>query len=116
MQAIETCRTPALRGDVACCVLCHDTHTRYRTCIYHHPHFHCAVPGGALSADPNRWIGGRRCSFLPVRALSNLFRRLFLEGLAEAHAAGKLQFFGDLEPLRDPPAFARYLAPWKNTD
>jgi hypothetical protein len=38
--------------------------------------------------------------------LSSLFRRLFLEGLAEAYAAGKLQFFGDLEPLRDPHCVA----------
>ena len=27
------------------------------------------------------------------------------------YAAGELQFFGDLAPLHDPPAFARYLAP-----
>jgi hypothetical protein len=74
------------------------------------------VPGGGLSPDHNQWIGGRRRFFLPVQVLSALFRRLFLEGLAEAHAAGKLQFFGDLEPLRDPQAFARYLAPWKKKD
>jgi hypothetical protein len=82
-----------------------------RGCL--HPHLHCVVPGGGLSPDHTQWIGGRRRFFLPVEVLSSLFRRLFLEGLAEAHAAGKLQFFGDLEPLRDPQAFARYLAPWK---
>ena len=31
--------------------------------------------------------------------------------MEKACAAGQLQFFGDLTPLRDPPAFARYLAP-----
>jgi hypothetical protein len=77
---------------------------------------HCVVPGGGLSPDHNQWTSGRRRFFLPVQVLSSLFRRLFLEGLAEAHAAGKLQFFGDLEPLRDPQAFARYLAPWKTKD
>ena len=76
--------------------------------LHLHPHLHCVVPGGGLSPDHTQWIDGRRRFFLPVEVLSRLFRRLFLEGLAEAHAAGKLQFFGDLEPLRDPQAFARY--------
>jgi len=31
--------------------------------------------------------------------LFRLFRRLFLAGLAEAHAAGRLAFFGELEGL-----------------
>jgi len=84
--------------------------------LHFHPHLHCVVPGGGLSPDHNQWIAGRRRFFLPVQVLSTLFRRLFLEGLAAAHAAGKLQFFGDSEPLRDPQAFARYLAPWKKKD
>ncbi len=51
------------------------------------------IPGGGLSPDHDR------------------FRRLFLQALAKAHAKGELQFFGDLSPLADPIAFARYLAP-----
>jgi hypothetical protein len=43
--------------------------------------------------------------------LSRLFRRLFLEALIQAHADGQLRFFGDLESLRGPSAFAAYLAP-----
>jgi hypothetical protein len=45
-----------------------------------------------------------------VKVLSRLFRRLFLEGLEALHAAGELQFFTDLEPLRDPRSFRAYLA------
>jgi len=45
--------------------------------------------------------------------LSLLFRRLFLEALEAAHAAGQLQFFGKMQELREPTAFARYLAPLK---
>jgi hypothetical protein len=205
MQAIETCRTPAMGGVVEWCDHCNYTHIRYRFCrnrhcpkcqgaarekwleqrraellpteyfhvvftlpepiaaiafynkeaaynllfrataetlliiardperlgvetgffavlhtwgqnLHFHPHLHCVVPGGGLSPDHNQWIAGRRRFFLPVQVLSTLFRRLFLEGLAAAHAAGKLQFFGDPEPLRDPQAFARYLAPWKKKD
>jgi hypothetical protein len=73
------------------------------------------VPGGGVSPD-GQWIACRPGFFLPVRVLSRLFRRLFLEALEKAHAAGQLQFFGDLEPLRDPAAFTRYLAPLRETE
>jgi Putative transposase/Transposase zinc-binding domain len=205
MQAIETCRTPALGGSVEWCDHCQYTHIRYRSCrnrhcpkcqglarekwleqrkaellpteyfhvvftlpepiaaiafynkdivydilfrataetlltiardpkhlgveigffavlhtwgqnLHFHPHLHCVVPGGGLSPDHNQWIQCRRQFLLPVKVLSHLFRRLFLEALAEAHAAGQLKSFGDLEPLRDPQAFARYLAPLKKKD
>ena len=79
--------------------------------LHFHPHLHCVVPGGGLAPDGRRWIYGRRRFLLPVRVLSALFRRLFLEALEKAYANGELQFFGDLENLRDPHAFARSLAP-----
>jgi len=84
--------------------------------LHFHPHLHCVVPGGGLSADHDRWMHGRRKYLLPVEVLSRLFRRLFLEALEEAYAAGQLQFFGKLEGLRDPAAFARYLAPLKKKE
>lgn len=80
--------------------------------LTHHPHLHCLVPGGALSADGGRWIACRRRRFfLPVRVLSRLFRRLFLERLLAAQAAGGLRFFGVLEPLGDGNALAQALRP-----
>jgi hypothetical protein len=84
--------------------------------LHFHPHLHCVVPGGGLSADQDRWIHGHRRYLLPVKVLSRLFRRLFLEQLEAAYAAGQLQFFGALEQLRDPAAFARYLAPLKDQE
>lgn len=84
--------------------------------LLHHPHVHCVVPGGGLSPDGKRWIACRRGFFLPVRVLSRLFRRLFLERLEHAFAAGELRFFSALEPLRDPPTFAKYLAAAKHTE
>jgi hypothetical protein len=77
----------------------------------HHPHLHIIVPGGGISLDGTRWLPCRRGFLLPVRVLSRLFRRLFLAGLADAHAAGRLAFFGDLNGLRDRTAFAVHLAP-----
>ena len=79
--------------------------------MLHHPHLHCVVPGGGLSPDGTRWISCKPGFFLPVRVLSRLFRRLFLEHLQNAFDSGKLQFFSTLENLRDQHEFARYLAP-----
>ena len=67
--------------------------------LTHHPHVHVIVPGGGLSPDGARWIACKPGFFLPVRVLSRLFRRLFLEGLKALHEAGRLTFFGDLAPL-----------------
>ena len=82
----------------------------------HHPHVHCIVPGGGISPDGKRWVSCRPGFFLPVRVLSRLFRRLFLDGLGAAHQAGELQFFADLAGLKDANAFDRYLAPLRSSD
>jgi len=50
---------------------------------------------------------------LPVQVLSRLFRRLFLTRLADAHAAGRLAFFAEIEGLRHREAFTAHLAPLK---
>jgi hypothetical protein len=75
-----------------------------------HPHLHCVVPGGGPSPDGQRWVSCRRPDFfLPVRVLSRLFRRLFLDSLQKAFDSGKLQFFGALEPLQERLAFVQRL-------
>ena len=79
----------------------------------HHPHLHVIVPGGGISLDGSHWVRCRPGFLLPVRVLSRLFRRLFLAGLADAHAAGRLAFFGEIEGLLGRKAFAAYLAPLK---
>ena len=79
--------------------------------LTHHPHVHGIVPGGGLSPDGERWIACRPGFFLPVRVLSRLFRRRFLEALEVAHRHGQWQFFGDYTGLADPATFARWLAP-----
>jgi len=84
--------------------------------LQHHPHVHCVVPGGGPSLDNTRWIACRLGFFLPVRVLSRLFRRLFLNALQAAFAADRLGFFGALAPLADPAAFAQRLAQLRQTD
>ena len=50
--------------------------------IQYHPHVHCLVPGGALAGD--QWRPARKGFFLPVRALSRVFRGIFMEAVAKA--------------------------------
>lgn len=86
--------------------------------LLHHPHLHlhCVVPGGGVAPDGQRWIARRPGFFLPVRVLSRLFRRLFLEQLRQAFDEGELRFLNNLAGLQGPDAFARYLAPVAHTE
>jgi hypothetical protein len=79
----------------------------------HHPHVHMIVPGGGISLDGTRWVRCKPGFLLPVRVVSRLFRRRFLAALADAHAAGRLAFFGEIEGLRRRETFAAHLAPLK---
>ena len=84
--------------------------------LTHHPHVHGIVPGGGLSLDGHRWVACKPGFFLSVRVLSRLFRRRFLEALAQAHQAGQLKFFADYVRLADATAFAQWLAPLRKCE
>jgi len=64
------------------------------------------VPGGGLNPQ-RQWQPCKRGFFLPVRVLSRLFKRLFLEQLTARH--DELKFYGQLEHLIDPVQFSTYL-------
>ena len=74
------------------------------------------MPGGGISPDGERWVSCRDGFFFPVRVLSRLFRRLFLERLAAAYHARGLNFFGNQTALADPKAFEDHLAPLRKTE
>jgi Putative transposase/Transposase zinc-binding domain len=74
--------------------------------LTHHPHVHCLVAGGGVALDGKRWIACKPNFFLSARALSRLFRRLFLHGLEAAFHPSELGFFGDLARLASPLVFA----------
>ena len=84
--------------------------------LTHHPHLHGIVPGGGVSSDGERWVACRHGFFLPVRVLSRLFRRRFIEELEKLHRAGQLRFFGDDASLVEVPAFTRWLAPLRTSE
>ena len=77
---------------------------------------HGIVAGGGLAPDGARWVACKPGFFLPVRVLSRLFRRRFLEELAIAHRSGRLQFFGEYAALSDTRAFAQWLAPLREVE
>lgn len=81
----------------------------------HHPHIHMIVPGGGIALDGTRWVAKRPHFLLPVMVLSRLFRRLMIERLREAHAAGLLPFHGAHAHLADAKAFDVYLKPLRKT-
>jgi len=77
-----------------------------------HPHVHCVVPAGGLSADGTRWIKPRYdFFFLPVKVLGAVFRGKFHEALQRAFQDGQLHFQGDLKLLAQPKTFAAWLRP-----
>ena len=79
--------------------------------LLHHPHVHCVVPGGGIALDgTRRWIACRKNFFLPVRVLSRLFRRLFLQALQKAFEQGELQLHGRLAKLQEPKSWADLLS------
>ncbi len=77
--------------------------------LMHHPHIHCVVPAGGLSSDGLRWVACRSRFLFPVRVLSRLFRRLFLELLEQAFEQDRLSFHGLLEGIAEPRAFRKLL-------
>src|SRR6059058_664239 len=110
--AAETLRTIAadpkhLGAEVGVTLVLHT----WGSALTHHPHVHGIVPGGGLATDGERWVRCQPGFFLPVRVLSRLFRRRFLEELDQAHRVGQLQFFGEYAALTDARAFVDWLAP-----
>src|SRR5262249_8711916 len=70
-----------------------------------HPHLHCVIPGGGLSADNSQWIVCRPGFFLPVKVLSRLFRGKFVAYLCEARDQGQLTYAGQLSNLAEVEGF-----------
>ena len=77
--------------------------------LEHHPHVHYIVPAGGLALDGTAWIDSSRRFFLPVHALSRLFRGKFVAGLKQLGAEDKLHFCGSQQHLAAPDGFPSFL-------
>ncbi len=77
--------------------------------LEHHPHVHYIVPAGGLALDGSRWIDSSRRFFLPVHALSQVFRGKFVAGLNQLFAQSELQFHGSQQYLTACGCFPNFL-------
>lgn len=57
-------------------------HTWGQTLNYH-PHIHMIVPAGGLDEDMQEWIGSPKNFFVPINALSSMFRGIFMKYLKQ---------------------------------
>ncbi len=64
-------------------------HTWTRELAFH-PHLHCIVTGGGLTADGTEWRRSKRDFLLPVHVMGALFRGKMCSKLRDAHARGRL--------------------------
>jgi hypothetical protein len=77
--------------------------------LQHHPHVHYIVPAGGLAPDGSRWIDSSRRFFLPVKALSKIFRDKFCDQLRELFQQDRLQFHNSLQQLASSGGFNHLL-------
>ncbi len=74
-----------------------------------HPHLHLVVTGGGLDPSANRWVPAKNSFLVPVKALSQIVRGMFLDALKETFHQGKLFFRGNTEGLKEESTFVRFL-------
>jgi len=93
-------------------------HTWGRTMPYH-PHLHFIVPAGGLSKDRKQWLPAGNAFYLPVRALSRIFRAKFKDQirdqglLAETDPeAWRTDWVVHCQPAGNAESVFKYLAPY----
>jgi hypothetical protein len=84
-----------------------------------HPHIHYIVPGGAISRHDKRWHPSRLDFYVPIRALSKIYREKFKhimirEGLYSDIPSDvwKLDWNVNIQPIGNSENSIRYLAPY----
>ncbi len=65
-------------------------HTWGQTLVYH-PHIHMIVPAGGLSEDQMEWVPSAKKFFLPVKALSKVFKGMLCKLLEKALHNGQIK-------------------------
>jgi hypothetical protein len=93
-------------------------HTWGRTLEYH-PHIHYIAPGGALSSKDGAWHPSRADFYLPVRALSKIFRAKFRDEMKAAGLEGEIpvevwetEWNVNCQAVGASAASLKYLAPY----
>jgi hypothetical protein len=93
-------------------------HTWGRQLAYH-PHIHYVVPGGALSKKEERWHPSRIDFFLPVKAMSKIFKAKFRDEMTKSHLDSHIpeevwnqEWVVHCQPVGAGAHSVKYLAPY----
>lgn len=76
--------------------------------LNYHPHLHTIVLGGGLDKK-NHWKDKGKQFFLPVKVMSAVFKRHYLEELKQLHESGKLTYTGQAATLKNSYEFKELL-------
>jgi len=84
-----------------------------------HPHVHFIVPGGGLSSDRSKWLPSNTDFFVPVEALSSIFRAKFRDALKKtdlfdsvAAEVWQKDWVVHCKPVGNANSALKYLAPY----
>ena len=87
--------------------------------LSYHPHIHYLVPGGGWAGEGRRWLPSRKSFFLPVKALSVLFRAKLRDGLRDTpwfeqvpKEVWSQDWVVHCQPVGSGVAALKYLAPY----
>lgn len=87
--------------------------------MQYHPHLHLIVPGGGLSSDQKQWLPAAKNFYLPVKALSKIFRAKFKAEMIRQElltaidpAVWNIDWNVNSQAVGDSEATLKYLAPY----
>lgn len=93
-------------------------HTWTRQLVYH-PHVHFLAPAGGLTAQDHAWRPARAAFFLPVKALSRIFRAKFRDALEKTPLWAQVppgvweqEWVVHCQPVGNGRRAFKYLAPY----
>jgi len=79
-----------------------------------HPHVHCIIPGGGIRADGKKWKAFRDNYLFPVKVMSLLFRRVFMQNFIQALDNRTMQLHGRLQGFEAPETRESFFKMLKN--
>lgn len=83
--------------------------------LNYHPHLHTIVLGGGLDKN-NRWKDKGKSFFLPVKVMSAVFKKYYLQELKILNESGRLKFTGTASRLKNHYSFKELLNSLYKTD
>jgi DNA-directed RNA polymerase subunit RPC12/RpoP len=87
--------------------------------LTYHPHIHYIVPGGAISRHDQRWHPSRQDFYVPVKALSKIYKAKFRDAMIDAGMDNMIppdvwyaDWIVNIQAVGNSEASIRYLSPY----